>query len=186
MAIHWHQIALKIDLQTDHKNDHLSDRSWNRFWSILAPKMAPKRGPQKSIFEVLEALGAILGPSWGQDGPRPLQDSSVDRFWSIFEQFLIVFWLFVDRCFTDFQTISIQFSSTATTTRATNRSTDHQTVKELISYSINHSIIVGTVAGWPKAVGYHVPLAYPGWRACGKTFKPKWLCTKLDSTLLLD
>ena len=68
------------------------DSSMDRFWSILGSKMAPKRGPQKSIFEVLGALGAILGPSWGQDGPRPLQDSSVDRFWSILEPFLIDFW----------------------------------------------------------------------------------------------
>ena len=32
--------------------------------------MGPKRGPQKSLFEVLGALGAILGPRWPQDPSR--------------------------------------------------------------------------------------------------------------------
>ena len=78
----WHQIAPQIDLKIDHKKDQKP--SWDRFWLILGPKLAPKRRPQKSMFEVFAALGAILGPSWGQDGPRPLEDSSVDRFWSFF------------------------------------------------------------------------------------------------------
>ena len=153
MATSWHQIAPKIDLQIDHKNDHLSDRSWNRFWSILAPKIEPKRGAQKSIFEVLGALGAILGPRWPKTPPRQLCGPILIDFCIMFDRLLIDFWLFFDRFLKKIQTISIQFSSAVTTTRATNRSTDHQTVKELISYSINQSIIVGTVAGWPKAVG---------------------------------
>ena len=51
--------------------------NFDRFW---APRWAPRGGPRNHFSRSL----GLLGPSWGQDGPRPLQDSSVDRFSSIF------------------------------------------------------------------------------------------------------
>ena len=46
---------------------------FNRFW---APKWPAREGQNFHFSAFLE----LLGPSWGQDGPRPLQDSSVNRF----------------------------------------------------------------------------------------------------------
>ena len=72
MGPSWHQIAPKIDLQIDQKNDRILNPSWHRFWTILDPNLAPKRGPKKSLFEVILALEAVLGPRWPQDPPRVL------------------------------------------------------------------------------------------------------------------
>ena len=55
---------------------------FDRFW---APKWPPRGGPRNQFSTFL----GLLGPSWGQDGPRPLQDSSADRFWSILGPCLI-------------------------------------------------------------------------------------------------
>ena len=46
---------------------------FDRFW---APKWPPREGQNFHFSAFLE----LLGPSWGQDGPRPLQDSLVNRF----------------------------------------------------------------------------------------------------------
>ena len=56
-------ITFRIALETD----------FDRFW---LPKWPPRGGPKNRFSK----FWGLLGPSWGQDGPRPLQDSSVDRF----------------------------------------------------------------------------------------------------------
>ena len=127
----------------------------------------PQEGGPEIDFRVFGGswghLGAILGPRWPKTPPRRLCGQILMDFWTIL--FIDFWWIclsFFGRFLADFQTIWIHFSSTAATTRATNRSTDHQTVKELISYSINQSNIVGTVAGWPKAVGSAAPAGVQG------------------------
>ena len=62
----WHRIALKIDSENDHKNDSLLDRLKIDFWWIWGPNLAPKKGNRSLDFGAFW----LLGPSWGQDGPK--------------------------------------------------------------------------------------------------------------------
>ena len=75
----WHQIASKVDPKSDTTNDHLLDRPKIDFESILAPTCPPRGGLKSFVFLYTFALGTLLGPSWAQDRPRPLQEASWDR-----------------------------------------------------------------------------------------------------------
>ena len=75
----WHQIALKVDPKSNTKNDHLLDRPKIHFLRILAPTCPPRGGWKCLSFLYISALGALLGPSWAQDRPKPLQKASWDR-----------------------------------------------------------------------------------------------------------
>ena len=55
------------------------------FGSIFGGFCLPNGGWKGLGFLYIFAVGALLGPSWAQDRPRPLQEASWDRFWQDFE-----------------------------------------------------------------------------------------------------
>ena len=59
------------------------------FGPILASKTPPQEGPQKLGFGVFFGPGRVLGPRWPQDPPKTPQDPSQDRFFLIFNGFLV-------------------------------------------------------------------------------------------------
>ena len=62
---------------------------WKGSGSILGGFWAPTWGGCKVV---VGWLFWLLGPSWGQDGPRTPQDRLQDRFWSDSSWFLVDIW----------------------------------------------------------------------------------------------
>ena len=77
----WLQNRWKIDPKSKSKNQWMLESILDRFWSILPSNLRPKRRSANQGFR------SYVG-SWGQDGPRALQEGLRDRFWSDFRWYL--------------------------------------------------------------------------------------------------
>ena len=91
------------------------------FGSIFGGFCLPNGGWKGLGFLYIFAVGALLGPSWAQDRPRPLQDASWDRIWEDFDLNLVDFERILEPNLVDFGRILVP------TTQPTHQSTNQAT-----------------------------------------------------------
>ena len=127
------------------------------FGSIFGGFWLPRGGWKCLGFLYIFAVGALLGPSWAQDRPRPLQEASWDRFWEDFEPLGIDFERILEPNLVDFGRIlvpttqAIHQSTNQATKQATNQ--PNQAMSETTHQSINQSALHPKARGrWPTAL----------------------------------
>ena len=81
-------------------SDFLS--TWDRFWEDFGGVLG---GPQVDFWDVFW----LLGPSWGQNGPKTPPRSLQDRFWMDFGSNLDQFWMIFGPILDDFSMILVMF-----------------------------------------------------------------------------
>ena len=66
-----------------------------RFCIDFGTQLGSGGGSANAVLDVFCGLGAVLGGRWPQDAPRALPRPILDRFWSIFVEFLMLLPLFL-------------------------------------------------------------------------------------------
>ena len=105
----WHQNGTKLVKKSIQKSIKKMITFWmalrSNFVGFWLPSWCPRGVTDLYIFDHFW----LLGPSWPQDPPRPLQEASWDRFWTILASNLVDFGLQLDGFWMNYKQKSIRF-----------------------------------------------------------------------------